>query len=267
MPPPAKGGGARRGRAKKPTLTVVRGGEAPRSGAAPRPGGSSRWTRWIAYALLGLFACYWGSKVFTEHRIGNYAVETDFYWKYGPAARDLLHGKIDISNYDSKGWGYPVAVALISATGLEPFRAAQVLALLAAVLAGLFAYRIHRSLLGPAVALCALLLLLSNETFLANTYEVGTDMFFFAIVLGCVSLLLGRTRPDTWALLGSGLLGGWAFSTRYNGLFLWPGACLLLLGLRTIDGNARVRLRSAAIWSGGFVAAALPWLVVNAVHT
>ena len=262
-----RGGGARRDRAKKPALHQARSGSAQRSGSAPGPGPSSRWTRWIAYALLGIFACYWGSKVFTEHRIGNYAVETDFYWKYGPAARDLLQGKVDIANYDSKGWGYPVAVALVSILGVEPFQAAQAIAILSAILVGFLAYRIHRSLLGPAAALCALLLLLSNETFLANTYEVGTDMFFFAIVLGSIVLRLGKTRPNTLALLGSGLLGGWAFSTRYNGLFLWPGALVLLLALRTVEGNARARIQSAAIWSGGFVAAALPWLLVNAVHT
>ena len=100
----------------------------PRSDAIASPGPSYRWTRWIAYALLLFFAAYWGAKIFTEHRIGNYFVETDFYWKYGPAARDLLHGRVAIENYDSKGWGYPVAVALLSLFGLDPFRAAQVLA-------------------------------------------------------------------------------------------------------------------------------------------
>ncbi|HEU5311806.1 MAG TPA: hypothetical protein VFV24_10165, partial [Candidatus Eisenbacteria bacterium] len=89
----------------------------------------------IAFALLALFASYWGVKIFTEHRIGNYAVETDFYWKYGPAARDLLQGRVDIANYDSKGWGYPAVVALFSLPGLDPFRAAQILALLSALAA------------------------------------------------------------------------------------------------------------------------------------
>ena len=241
---------------------------APRAqSGASTSGLSFRWTRWIAYVLLALFAVYWTVKVFTEHRIGNYAVETDFYWKYGPAARDLLHGRVAIENYDSKGWGYPAAVALLSIFGLDPFRAAQILALLSAVLVGLLFYRLHRSLLGPAVALGSLLLLLSNETFLANTYEVGTDMFFFAVVIGSIALLLGRGNPSGRTLLGSGLLAGWAFSTRYNGLFLWPGAIVLLIAVRTVDGPLADRIRRAGVWSAGFIAAALPWLIVNAVHT
>jgi hypothetical protein len=241
-----------------------------RAGAAVAPAGkgphaSTRWTRWIAYALLLAFGVYWASAAFTQHRLGNYAVETDFYWKYGPAARGLLHGTIDIENYDSKGWGYPAAVALVSLAGLEPFRAAQALALLSAILAGFLLYRIHRSLLGPSLALLSLILLLSNRTFLANTYEVGTDMFFFAVVLGSMALLLRSGAPGVWAIVGSGLLGGWAFSTRYNGIFLWPGAIALLLG--AYPGLLRERVRKSILWTAGFLAAALPWLVINAVHT
>lgn len=262
MATPARGSSRRSGRS--PKRGPERAKAQSRSGA---PGASYRWTRWIAYSALAVFALYWGVKAFSEHRIGNYGVETDFYWKYGAAARDLLHGHIAIENYDSKGWGYPAAVALVSILGLETFRAAQLLALLSAVAVGALTYRLHRSLLGPGVALASLLLLLSNSTFLINTYEVGTDMFFFAIALGSISLLLGRANPGGWAMLASGLLGGWAFSTRYNGLFLWPGALALLLLVRTADGPGGLRLRRAGIWTAGFVAAALPWLIINAVHT
>jgi len=260
MATPARRGSRRSGRTPKGTQERARVREGP-------TGASYRWTRWIAYSLLAVFAVYWGVKVFADHRIGNYGVETDFYWKYGPAARDLLHGRIAIENYDSKGWGYPAAVALVSLFGLETFRAAQLLALLAAVAAGALLYRLHRSLLGPGVALASLFLLLCNHNFLVNTYEVGTDMFFFAIALASIALLLGRTNPGVRAILASGLLGGLAFSTRYNGLFLWPGALGLLLLVRTAEGPTALRLRRAGIWTAGFVAAALPWLIINAVHT
>lgn len=237
------------------------------SSDASASGGSTRWTRWIAFFLIAVFVAYWGVRALTEHRIGNYAVETDFYWKYGPAARDLLHGIVRIENYDSKGWGYPLAVALVSLFGFDPFRAAQILALACAALVGWLTYRLHRSLLGPGVALGGLLLLLTNSTFLANTYEVGTDMFFFAVVLGSMVFLLRSGSPGGWAILFSGILGGWAFSTRYNGLFLWPGALSLLLFLKTAECSATERLRRAGVWTAGFCAAALPWLIVNAVHT
>jgi len=211
-------------------------------------------------------AVYWGVKVFTEHRIGNYGVETDFYWKYGPAARDLLHGRIAIENYDSKGLGYPAAVALVSLFGLEIFRAAQLLGLLSAVAAGALMYRLHRSLLGPGVALASLFLLLCNHNFLINTYEVGTDMFLFAIALGSIGLLLaaripapGRSSRRTAGRLG--VLDPVQRPLPLAGRLGAPAA--------RADGRrpGRRSASEAGIWTAGFVAAALPVLIINAVHT
>src|SRR5262249_12075350 len=80
-------------------------------------------------------------------------------------------------------------------------------------------------------------------------------------------LLLRSGTPGLGAILASGALGGWAFSTRYNGLFLWPGALILFLVLKTPPGTANERFRRAGVWTAGFVIAALPWLLINAAHT
>lgn len=64
----------------------------PTPPAAAHHAGSTRWTRHVAYGLIALYGLYWTFTAFTRHTIGNYGVETDFYWKYGPAARDLLRG-------------------------------------------------------------------------------------------------------------------------------------------------------------------------------
>jgi hypothetical protein len=63
------------------------------------------------------------------------------------------------------------------------------------------------------------------------------------------------------------LLAGWAFSTRYNGLFLWPAAVVAQIVLLNRERPAMARWKSAALWSGGFVLAAAPWLFINAAHT
>lgn len=240
-------------------------GSSPRTGAAPAA--PTRWTRWVAYGFIALFAIYWVVQAFAHHRLGNYAVETDFYWKYGPAARDLTHGAIDIGNYDSKGWGYPAVVAAISMLGLDTFRAAQVVALLSAILSLLLVYRLHRSLFGPGLALAALLVLAGNRIFIANTYEVGTDMFFLAVSMASIALLLRSRDPGWVAIVGSGLLAGWGFSTRYNGLVAWPGALALFLLLRIPAGPPAARWRRAGVYTAAFLAGALPWLWINAAHT
>lgn len=271
MAPSRTGRGAAGASKRRPGAGAARHGPRPGAGdgsaTAPFAERFRRQAPAIAVALLALFAAFWGVKALTEHRIGNYAVETDFYWKYGPAARDLLQGRVNIANYDSKGWGYPAVVALFSLPGLDPFRAAQILALLSAVAAAWLVFHAHRRLVGAGAALGSLLLLLGNETFLVNTYEVGTDMFFFAVAMGSIALLLARERPSWVAIAGSGLLAGWAFTTRYNGLFLLPGALVLLLGLDPGRPSFRKRLERSASWAAAFFFAALPWLVVNAIHT
>lgn len=248
----------RRDRARRPPTPPATPSSARR--------GAVRWTRWLAYGAIVLYGLFWGIQAFTQHRTGNYGVETDFYWKYAPAADGLRHGRIDIANYDSKGWGYPAALALVSLLGLGTFHAGQLLALLAACAAAWLLYRAQRSLFGPSLALLGLLLLLSNEAFLTNTYQVGTDMFFFALCAASLALLLKPREPGLGAVAGAGLLAGWAFSTRYNGLFLWPAGVLQILFLRE-KGERGDRWPRVGILSAGFLVGALPWLVINALHT
>lgn len=227
----------------------------------------------VAVLLVVLYGLYWLVKTLTVHRLGNYAVETDFYWKYGPAAAALKEGRVLIEHFDSKGWGYPLVLASVSFLGLDLFRSGQLIGIVSACAAAWCVFHLHRRLLGSTLALLSLLLLIANPTFLANTYEVGTDMFFFAVVIGSIALLLGPGRTGWKPVLASGLLGGWAFTTRYNGLFLWPGALLSILAIRPkapdagAPQSAGTRWRGAALWSAGFVAAALPWLIANAAHT
>ncbi|MBI4365109.1 MAG: glycosyltransferase family 39 protein, partial [Candidatus Latescibacteria bacterium] len=247
----------------------------------PNPRAGERWVPAAALGAVALYGLYWAFKAFTQHHLGNYAVETDFYWKYGPAAAGLKEGRVLIEHFDSKGWGYPLVVALVSFLGFDLFRAGQLVALASACVAAWCAFRLNRALLGATLGFLSLLLLLGNPTFLSNTYEVGTDMFFFAVTLASIALLLATKNRTRLVLLASGFLGGWAFATRYNGLFLWPAALLAIVALDPAGRPAvraqgsgtplaaapSARWRAAAIWTGGFLIGAAPWLVVNWAHT
>lgn len=237
---------------------------APSAASVQKTDATMRLIAWVAIAFYGL---YWLYEALTQHRLGNYGVETDFYWKYGPAAAALKQGHVLIEHFDSKGWGYPLVVAALSFLGLSIFQAGQVLAVLSASATLLALFRLHRRALGSVLALFSIVILIGNPTFLVNVYEVGTDMFFFALVAVSMALLLQSERPGPAALIGSGLLAGWSFTTRYNGLFLWPGALIALVVFAGKDEPSRSRWTRAGLWSGAFLLAALPWLLVNAAHT
>lgn len=221
----------------------------------------------LAIATIALFGFYWADKALALHHVGNYGVETDFYWKYGPAAAALKHGRVLIEHFDSKGWGYPLVVAALSFLGLDLFRAGQVIGLLSACAAAWCVFRINRRLVGSTLGFLSTLILLGNYAFLVNVYEVGTDMFFFALVAGSIALLLDAERPGWVSIVASGLLGGWSFATRYNGLFLWPATVITLAAILHRELPAGRRWRNAGLWSAGFLVAAAPWLLVNAAHT
>ncbi len=223
--------------------------------------------RWFTLVTIASFGLYWAYEAFTLHRLGNYGVETDFYWNYGPAAAALKQGRVLIEHFDTKGWGYPLVVAAFSFLGLDLFRAAQLIGVLSACAVAWCVFRVHRRILGSTLAFLSVLLLLGNATFVVNVYEVGTDMFFFALVAGSIALILGSERRGWMAIAASGLLAGWALSTRYNGLFLWPATVIAMVAILDRELPAGARWKNAAVWSGGFLLAAAPWLFVNAAHT
>jgi hypothetical protein len=151
--------------------------------------------------------------------------------------------------------------------GLDLFKAGQVIGVLSACAVAWCVFLVHRRLLGSTLAWLSVLLLLANSTFVVNVYEVGTDMFFLALVMGAIALILGSERRGWIALAASGLLAGWAFSTRYNGLFLWPATVIALAAFLDRGLPAGARWRNAGLWTAGFLLAAAPWLIVNAAHT
>ncbi|CUU05418.1 hypothetical protein JGI2_01254, partial [Candidatus Kryptobacter tengchongensis] len=45
-------------------------------------------------------------------KVGNYDIETDFFWDYAIEARNILKGIVNVGEF--RGPGYPAVVAMIS---------------------------------------------------------------------------------------------------------------------------------------------------------
>jgi tetratricopeptide (TPR) repeat protein len=152
--------------------------------------------------------------------IGDYGPESDFYGSYASGAVRLQHGELDVSRYGVVGPAYEFVLALLGATGIDLFRAAQVISILAGAGALICLGWLVRSRLGSAAGLAAVLLAGTNAVWLRYSISATTDAIF--LLLASLTLALAyASRP-----LLSGFSAGLAALTRYSGVVLLPALVL-----------------------------------------
>jgi hypothetical protein len=170
------------------------------------------------------------------HRVGDYGVETDFYWSYAPDARTIQGivkgngGTFPIDGF--RGPMYSIALALFAFIVQDFFAAGVTLGILCAGATLFFTHRLVLEFFGKVEALAVLLVLATNSHFIQYSYSAGTDMFFnltaTLAIYGFLKALNGEGFK--WLVLAS-VLSGIALLTRQNALFLIAGyliACFLL---------------------------------------
>ena len=135
--------------------------------------------------ISGLYFVIMTVLSFIYHTIGNYGVETDFYWKYLPNAQLIQHGIIPIDSV--MGPVYPMILAVFGLVVPDLFSAARLINILSASATLLFTYKLLQSLFRSDLALVVTLMLSVNLAFVLFTYTVGTDMFFcFILTVSCI---------------------------------------------------------------------------------
>jgi len=218
--------------------------------------------RWVsvwgipALVVLLFLGCI-GTISLTRHPIGDYGVETDFYWDYAPAADALLRGELPIERYSFRGPGYPMVLAIGRVFTGDTFLAGKLISLIAAAASLWMIYRLFTPVLGSLWATAGIILIAMNGVFIEFAIRVGTDMFFLSLNLLFV-MMIGMCRTRSVAFL-AGVVAGFAFLTRYNGV-----ALILVLALWAV----------CAFWSGdqdrkklvlmigvGVLMVVLPWLL------
>ena len=155
-----------------------------------------------------------GSAAFAFHRIGDYAVETDFYWIYAPRAKELLRGIILLDQF--RGPGYEILLAGAGWLLGDMFRAGMLLSVLSAGAVLWLTYRLLERLFGAEHALIVSVALAVNHTFIIASYTAATDMVFNLLAVLIVFLILHREEYRWHDLALAGLVTGFAYVTRYN---------------------------------------------------
>ncbi|MEY3284246.1 MAG: glycosyltransferase family 39 protein [Acidobacteriota bacterium] len=198
-----------------------------------------------------------------QHPFGNYATETDFYHLFAPDAQRILLGQMPENTY--QGPGYPVVLALgAKLCGADLFAFGKWLSVVCAPLVGLLIFLLFRRLCGAWVGLGAQLLFIVSGEFPQFSINATTDVFFLLLCLTTLVILLSRRSEILERVILSGIFAGFAYLTRYNGLFL-VATCLagiLLLNLFETDWRRRAWL--AAIFVVVFTLTVSPWLYLNA---
>jgi 4-amino-4-deoxy-L-arabinose transferase-like glycosyltransferase len=213
-----------------------------------------------AYAGLAIAALFFIVMVFIGlkyHIVGDYGVETDFYWSYVPEARHILEGKIPIEDF--RGPGYPLVLACIALFTSDLFHAGVVLSSLAAAASLFFIFQILKKLFRADLALIGTLIVAVNTTFVQYSYSAGTDMFFVALVTASTFFFLRHGQARWSNIVISALLAGLAYLTRYNGLFAAAAAPLAILAANPFQQAWKVRAKTAAVYLGVFLLTIAPW--------
>ena len=205
------------------------------------------WT-WLGLALLGLagvgvvlVATPWGA-----------GLGGDSYY-YVSGARSLLAGLGFARPAADGGFrvithyppGYSLALAALTATGIDTLVAARWLAAtlfgLNVALAGALVFRVTRSA-WPAWS-AGLLVLGSPALIVTHTWVLSESLFLFLALLLLIALGRAAERGTAWRVVSAGFVAGMAYLTRYVGVALIGAGGLALLAFGA--GALRRRLSTA----------------------
>ncbi|MCS7228487.1 MAG: glycosyltransferase family 39 protein [Candidatus Kryptonium sp.] len=193
-------------------------------------------------------------------KVGNYDIETDFFWDYAVEARNILNGIINVGEF--RGPGYPTIVGLLSLIVGDIFKSGLIVSAISSALVILITFKTLKSVFDEKIALAVSLTMIFNPTFLRYSYVCGTDMFFNLLVSSAVFFaLIGVLKNKLIYLFLSGLFGGYAYLTRYNGISLLIGLPLMIL--ISNPGSLKKGILKSILAVAGYLVFLLPWSIYS----
>ncbi|MCZ6702339.1 MAG: glycosyltransferase family 39 protein [Ignavibacteria bacterium] len=193
---------------------------------------------------------------FLFHKVGDYGVETDFFWSYVPAAKSFLNGNLQIDPF--RGPIYAIILGLVNLIISDYFYSGIIIGIISAAIVIFLTFELLKRIFSPTVAFFVSLILAVNPIFVQYTYSAGTDMVFIALATATLFFFFKDKQLNYKNLVIAAMLGGLSYLTRYNGLFLL-GFIFIILFVNYWDIPWIERMRSSAFYLVTFVITITPW--------
>lgn len=211
----------------------------------------------LAYLVIAVYVGH-------DYVIGSYKTATDFYGMYAPDAKRIANGEFPRSTFN--GPGYPLVLSAITALTGDHFFSGKLISSFSAALSGLVAYYLFRALFGFRVAVFALPIILVVREYALFSVEPGTDLIFLVVCLTTILTIICAKLGVWQRAILAGILAGFAYLTRYNGVFLPATIVTGIVIFNCFQLPFLKRLQVTAVHIVSFLVITSPWLWLNYVH-
>ena len=190
------------------------------------------------------------------HEVGDYGIETDFFWGYVPNAKSFINGDLQIDAF--RGPLYPIVLSLVNLIISNYFISGIVIGVLSASILIFLTFELIKKIFSPAVSFFVAILLASNPIFVQYTYSAGTDMMFNALAAATLFFFFKDKEINYRNIIIAAVLGGLSYLTRYNGVFLL-GFVFIILFVNYWNNDWVQRIKSSIVFVAVFILTFTPW--------
>ncbi len=190
------------------------------------------------------------------HKVGDYGVETDFFWGYVPNAKSFINGDLQIDAF--RGPLYPMVLGLVNLIISNYFISGIIIGILSASILIFLTFELVKKIFSPIVSLFVSLLLVFNPIFVQYTYSAGTDMMFNVLAAATLFFFFKDKELNYRNIIIAAVLGGLSYLTRYNGVFLL-GFVFIILFVNYWNKNWLQRIKSSFVFVAVFILTFTPW--------
>ena len=213
-------------------------------------------SKYTGLIIAGLYLLVVGLISFIFHKVGDYGIETDFFWGYVPSAKKFVSGEIPIDAF--RGPLYPMVLGLFGFVLGDFFHAGILIAVISASVVVYVTYELLKKIFTPTISFFITIILAVNPVFIQYSYSAGTDMFFNALAAVTLFFFFKNKELNKKNIILAALFGGLSYLTRYNGIFL-ASFVVIILFINYWKISWFERIKSSIIFIAVFIITISPW--------